>query len=287
MTSAVFQKLAVGLNAALAFSLLAVLGSVFAPSRGLAAEPAVAPEPRLIACPDCGHEVSRRAISCPKCGCPGTAIAAAVHVERVANRPLPVVQVRSDLSEGLGVVVADDGSTFVIFSADLLAGASSLELSTLTKKKAVPYTQLEIAAELPLARLATSSGSLRALSLGTGPASSGTRLLLDTGLPCPLLEGQKLPFVAVLDREDKVLALVTGVPGTPTRAAHDVNDATKWLPVQPAEYRAQTALLRSFASHDSAHPLAAADRERLKSTQWLSPYLKKNADALLAGTPQP
>ena len=287
MTFAFFWKLAATLNATLFLSLLVSLGSISAPARGLAAEPTLVPEPRLIACPDCGHDVSRRAISCPKCGCPGNAIAAAVYVERAANAPLPVVQVRSDLGDGFGVIVADHGSTFVILSADLLAGAASLELNTLTKKEAVPYTKLEIAAEAPLVRLATSSSSVHALPLGSGPSSSGTRLLLDTGLPCPLLDGQKLPFVAVLDREDRVLALVTGVPGAPSRAAHDVNEATEWLPVQPAEYRAQTALLRSLSSSDSARPLSAADHERLKSTQWLSPYLKKTADALLAGTPQP
>jgi hypothetical protein len=287
MTFAFFWKLAATLNATLFLSLLVSLGSIFAPARGLAAEPTLVPEPRLIACPDCGHDVSRRAISCPKCGCPGTAIAAAVYVERAANSPLPVVQVRSDLGEGFGVVVADHRSTFVILSADLLAGAASLELNTLTKKEAVPYTKLEIAAEAPLVRLAISSSSVHGLPLGSEPSSSGTRLLLDTGLPCPLLDGQKLPFVAVLDLEDRVLALVTGAPGTATRAAHDVNEATKWLAVQPAEYRAQTALLRSLSSPDSARPLSAADRERLKSTQWLSPYLKKTADALLAGTPQP
>ena len=26
----------------------------------------------LIKCPDCGKDVSRRAVSCPACGCPGT-----------------------------------------------------------------------------------------------------------------------------------------------------------------------------------------------------------------------
>ncbi|HEV8541448.1 MAG TPA: NINE protein [Verrucomicrobiae bacterium] len=28
------------------------------------------PEPKLIACPDCGHQVSKRAASCPSCGAP-------------------------------------------------------------------------------------------------------------------------------------------------------------------------------------------------------------------------
>lgn len=277
----------VGRNAVFALELLVLLANVSVPAAGFSAETAVVEPSRLIACPDCGHKVSRRAIACPSCGCPGTAIIQAVQIEELANSPLPVVQVRSDLGEGFGVIVADHGSTFVILSADLLAGAASLDLSTLTKKEAVAYTKLEIAADAPLVRLATSSTSVRALPLGAGPSSSGTRLLLDTGAPCPLLDGQKLPFVAVLDREDKVLALVTGAPGTATRVAHDVNEATEWLPVQPAEYRAQTALLLSISPPDSARPLSAADRERLKSTQWLSPYLKKNADALLAGTPQP
>ena len=28
------------------------------------------PNPNLCACPDCHHDVSRRATSCPRCGCP-------------------------------------------------------------------------------------------------------------------------------------------------------------------------------------------------------------------------
>jgi hypothetical protein len=283
--SIIRRKTTVSRRVVFAHALLLSLMGPLIPTDTYAAETADKAS-RLIACPDCDHEVSRRAVSCPSCGCPGTAITLAVHAEESAKRPLPVVHVRSDLGAGLGVVVLDRDSTFVLLSADLLAGASSLELSTLTKKEAVPYTKLEIAAEAPLVRLATSSSSVRALPLGAGPSSSGTRLLLDTGVPCPLLDGQKLPFVAVLDREDKVLALVTGAPGTATRAAHDVNDTTEWLTVQPAEYRSQTTLLRSIPPPDSAHPLSAADRQRLESTAWLSPFLKKTADALLHASPK-
>ncbi len=236
----------------------------------------------LIACPDCGHEVSRRAVACPACGCPGAAITQALLAEELVNRPLPLVEVRSDIGTGQGVVISDSGFTFVLVGADIVAGASSLELGTLSKKETVSYTRLEIAADAPLVRLAIASDSVRALRLGSGPSSNGTRLLLKTGTTSSLLDGHQLPAAAVLDREDKVLALITD---TPAPAAHDVNDATEWLPVQPAEYRAQTALLRSIPRPDPAHPLSAADRARLEATVWLSPYLKKNADALQRATP--
>lgn len=47
-------------------------------TRLLLAKPAKIPKPEpepetpLVACKDCGHIISRRALACPNCGCPGT-----------------------------------------------------------------------------------------------------------------------------------------------------------------------------------------------------------------------
>ena len=43
----------------------------------------------LVPCPDCGAQVSSRAVWCPACGCPGQAIAEAAKAALEARRPKP------------------------------------------------------------------------------------------------------------------------------------------------------------------------------------------------------
>lgn len=264
--------------------LILALSFAFTRAETLAAE-TTTPESRLIACPDCSHEVSRRAVSCPSCGCPGSAIAQAVRAEQVANRPLPVVNIQSDVGAGLGVVLSDAQTTYLLMSADLVAGASSLEVYTVGKKEPIPYTQLEIAADAPLVRLTTTSGSVSPLVFTHDPLPPTTGHLLETGEIIPHTDGQGRTSIAHLNAENQLIALIISQNGKAT--PHAVSDATQWLTVPPADYRAQTSLLKSAIQSAGTRSLSTAERSQLEATAWLSPFLQKSADALLHTSPTP
>ena len=274
------------------FALLSLLGSgpgylPAAPAPETTTTPAKSV--RLIACPDCGQDVSRRAVACPHCGSPGEAIAAAVREARAvefAARPRPVVQISTDVGTGLGVIVAEGDGARVLFDAALLAGAQTLSLSTVPKSEPVSYTGLEIATNGPLARLTITTETVARLPLAStsiGAASSG---LTATGLIIPQISTADAlaPVVAHLDAQGALIAIAPAATGG---AFIPVSRATRWTAVAPADYRAQTALLRRLLRRASEVALTPADREALRATTWLTPFLQKSADALLAASPTP
>lgn len=281
--------------------LLPLLGLYSAPSAPLSAEPVPAPETaparspakpafdRLIACPDCQQDVSRRALACPHCGCPGEAIAAAVREARaaeVAARPRPIVQITTDAGTGHGVIVAEGDAAHVLFDAALLTGAQSLSLTTISKAEPVSYSRLEVATDGPLARLTIPADAVARLPLAAtsvGPAASGLSV---TGLIIPQttpIDASAAPFVAHLDAHGAVIALA---PSSKGDAFIPVSRATRWTTVAPADYRAQIALLRRLRQNPVA-AVSSADREALRSTAWLTPFLQQSADALLRSASQP
>jgi hypothetical protein len=274
------------------FALLSLLGSVpgylsAAPAPETVTTPAKSV--RLIACPDCGQDVSRRAVACPHCGSPGEAIAAAVREARAvefAARPRPVVQISTDVGTGFGVIVAEGEGARVLFDASLLAGAQTLSLSTVPKSEPVSYTGLEIATDGPLARLTITTEAVSRLPLAStsvGPASSR---LTATGLIIPQTSTAEAsaPLLAQLDAKGALIAIATTATGG---AFIPVSRATQWTVVAPADYRAQTALLRRLLSRAPDAAVTPDDREALRATTWLTPFLQKSADALLAASPTP
>ena len=238
---------------------------------------------RLISCPDCEHEVSRRAVACPQCGCPGTAIAEAVRAAKLATRHLAVVRTTTEVGEGCAVVIAQAGSLYAVFDGALIAGAQSLALAPLNKDQPVAYSQLEVAADSALVRVRIQSDAVASLPLGNSPVAEPARWLDDAGLTQPSASSGR--SIARLDSDGQVVAIV--LASTPAAAPIQIGPATIWVPVAPADYRTQTALLRRLLSRAPATMLTPADREALRATVWLTPFLQKSADALLHATPTP
>jgi hypothetical protein len=261
--------------------LLAALSLPVSPLHLLAAETVPL---RLIACPDCDHEVSRRAISCPHCGCPGAAISEAVRAAENAARPLPLVRIKTEDGDGVAAVIAQTGSLYAVFDGALIFAAQSLALAPLTKDQPVTYNQLEVAADSALVRVRIQSDAVTSLPLGNPHSGEPVSWLTADGLTQPTApSAASLRTIALLDSDNRVVAIV--LASAPKAAPIPISSDTVWMPVAPGDYRTQTALLRRIAHRSPATALTPADREALRATVWLTPFLKKSADALLTTSP--
>lgn len=247
---------------------------------------------RLIACPDCLREVSRRALSCPHCGCPGSAITEAVAAAEQAARPLPVLHARSDCGTGHALVIEENGTPYALLDARLLAGAESLTLVTLRDEKPVAYLRLEVAAEAGLVRLELAPQQTAFARLPLSPFSEAqvTSVLTENGNNTPAgPEPGATPLLATalasLDTEGRVVSLALSAAANEHAERTPVTPRQKWIPVPPADYRAQTALLQRLETAPEKSVLSSADRAALESTTWLTPHLQKSAATLLRSSP--
>lgn len=105
----------------------------------------------LVACPDCGREVSPRALMCPGCGCRGEVI------EQVARAELALAQTGSVLRLSFGAKsakafpVETEGRRFVVATLDAAIGGDRIELFDGTRN--VRWRMVELAVAAPLIRL--------------------------------------------------------------------------------------------------------------------------------------
>lgn len=108
-------------------------------------------EVNLVTCPDCGNEVSRRAVMCPKCGCAGDVIrkeSAAVVESAVTGSVLKV-----DFGNWVGVAlpVEMNGRHYAVMPLDDVLGMERLILSD--EAQEVRWTVPEVAVAAPVVRL--------------------------------------------------------------------------------------------------------------------------------------
>jgi hypothetical protein len=248
----------------------------------------------LIACPDCLREVSRRAVSCPHCGCPGLAISEAVAAAEQAARPLPVLRAVSDRGTEHALVVEENGMPYALLDARILAGAQTLSLTTLGEDKPVTYLRLEAAAEVGLVRLALApeEQAFARLQLSTSAADKATAVMTITGKSSPAdfapgATSHPATTLATLDSAGHVIAVALAAIGGDNSERAAITPCQKWIQVSPADYRSQTALLLRLAASDDKAAPSQADRDSIQKTVWLTPFLQKSANALLAATPKP
>jgi hypothetical protein len=201
-----------------------------------------------------------------------------------AARPLPLVRIKTEDGDGVAAVIAQTGSLYAVFDGALIFAAQSLALAPLTKDQPVTYNQLEVAADSALVRVRIQSDAVTSLPLGNPHSGEPVSWLTADGLTQPTApSAASLRTIALLDSDNRVVAIV--LASAPKAAPIPISSDTVWMPVAPGDYRTQTALLRRIAHRSPATALTPADREALRATVWLTPFLKKSADALLTTSP--
>ena len=106
----------------------------------------------LVACPDCGREVSARAVWCPGCGCPGEAIAEAARAKAEAEAPKPPAAVLEGVSDrGCFALwpVSVAGKAYLLADLAEVEGVRTLLVSNAVHQVAVDYRAPKVAGEAP------------------------------------------------------------------------------------------------------------------------------------------
>ena len=239
----------------------------------------------LIACPDCGQSVSRRAIMCPHCGCPGDAIKDAVAAHEAAERPPPIYPVaafKTGSAQGAAVAYTDGENRYLLIDAYSLMGASTLQITPLATNAPIPYHAMQVAAEAPLVRFKTTATNLVFLSrapLRTGRVHAPMWLRADANTtPRSSTEGLPQTAVALLNSQTNLVAVLgRGPDGIPLRVPLN----TTWIDITPSLFREQTASLlaaHQAATQRSLTPEAVKD---LNNTQWATPFFRSTAEQII------
>ena len=104
----------------------------------------------LIPCPDCGRDVSRRAVMCPNCGLKGEVIAeAAKAIPEVAAGDVLDVDCGTCAAHALPVEMSD--GKFAVLPLDPVLGAATVKVSN--KGREVGWMVPELAVDAPIVRL--------------------------------------------------------------------------------------------------------------------------------------
>jgi hypothetical protein len=234
---------------------------------------AVAFAASLIPCPDCGRDVSPRAVSCPYCGCPDDAIVQ--EAARLANleKPHPVVAVVSETGRGTGLNVQMNGEKYVIMDVALLGCLESLKLSALADdQETVSYADFELADSVPLARFRVASDKLAYLPIAEDRKSKAKGYLLPDG---SMASTPQPAIVGSINDADELLQI-----STQTHGMVSLNRTIKWKKILPSSYRAQTKLLQRLENSRRERQLSSNERAELDSVEWLTESLKEQAKKL-------
>jgi hypothetical protein len=202
-------------------------------------EKAVSP---LIACPDCGASVSKRAVSCPHCGCPGDAIAE--EVLRLAAEDQ--LSIKAPNGGGTGLALKMGGQTFVITSFSVLGNLESLSLLTV-KGENVPYMGIELSAKEARVRLPVRSEDL----LYVKPDPQATAQLSWQADGSPMLSTEV---------SEENATVVWTVP--------------EWISVKPSVLRQQIQLIQRSREEQKDGKLSVETIEAINKMQWTTPWLK-------------
>lgn len=105
----------------------------------------------LVPCPDCGREVSPRALMCPGCGCRGEVIEQVARAEQDLAQTGCVLRLSFGAKSAKAYPVEMEGRRFVVAAFDAAIGGDRIELFDGTKN--VPWRTAELAVAAPLIRL--------------------------------------------------------------------------------------------------------------------------------------
>ena len=109
----------------------------------------------LISCPDCGREVSKRALMCPNCGLKGEIIVAEAARLAKAEEPLPpddaILADFGDRKER-AVPVMFGEKPYAVLPLEKLVGLKTMTLSFVSTNASIGYASIEVARAMPLVR---------------------------------------------------------------------------------------------------------------------------------------
>ena len=239
----------------------------------------------LIPCPDCGKQISERAVMCPSCGCPADAIRAAAQSNQTVAVELPafchsLVRVTSDQGEGVGVCIQPASQPYVLTAQNMLDGAQSLTLVKALDGQPLSYISIELASDRNLVRLVVNATNLHPLAIATATNADLALVYVSTNKTVAVMQTGAVsgPLPAGTPLLDAATNLVMVVGTTNGKHAESVASVAAWVPVRPLTYRTQTTLLQQAAK-------GAGDRttilEQLQETKWLTPYLAQQAETLV------
>lgn len=118
----------------------------------------------LMSCPDCGNEVSRRAMMCPKCGCAGDVIWAEGGNVAAPAVTGSVLRVEFGNKVGAALPVRMDGRMFAVMALDGVLGMDRCLL--FDGERRVEWTVPEVAVAAPIARFQIADTNLTYWSVG-------------------------------------------------------------------------------------------------------------------------
>ncbi|GAA5119157.1 hypothetical protein GCM10023212_10830 [Luteolibacter yonseiensis] len=192
------------------------------------------------------------------------------------KRPKHIAAIDADGRKGTAVLVRQEGITYLIMDAFVLAKTTCLAIKELGTDKNIDYSEPELMSDSPL---------LRFKVVGE-PHASPLELssLSDSGPPSGFLSSNDSRFakddptiemIAALGTRGELQAIHVGEAWVSTRTDK------VWTAAKPADLRAQLDLLarsRESVKKDKLSDKEAAD---LRETRWLTPYLESQSAALL------
>jgi hypothetical protein len=250
----------------------------------------------LINCPDCGSQVSERAVMCPQCGCPASGIIEAVELKHAAEKlraPHPVVRVQTDSAKGYAVVVADaTDKSYLLFDASLLDAATSLSVTLLSTNIQVKYQNLQLAQNEPLARFVTKSTNVISLVSGSEKISEDNYMWL---IPDILNEciytgkveiaddyevmNDNIDLIAAVDAYTNLIGVIYS--NGETKSIAMLTNELEWITVSPLIYRNQTYLLVKAEAMAKEGEMPDGLIKELKNTEWVTTVLENRVKKIL------
>lgn len=117
----------------------------------------------LIPCPDCGREVSKRALMCPNCGCKGEVIAEeAARLAKAEEPPPPDDAILADFGDRKerATPVMFGEKPYAVLPLEKLVGLKTMTFSFVSTNAPINYASIEVASMMPLVRFGISETNL-------------------------------------------------------------------------------------------------------------------------------
>jgi hypothetical protein len=241
----------------------------------------------LIGCPDCDQPVSSRAVMCPHCGCPGDAIkeaAAKLVVEEAALENLSVVKVITDKTNGHAVAIMVSDQRFVVFDANLLVDASSMETLLINTNESVLYQDLQMANDSMLVRFGTDSTNLLYLSKAApneGEEAGSYWLMSDGGVTESATPESPDDAVAQVGSRTNIVGII--VQNNETSMVVPVPEESSWINVGPKVFLEQITLLADAERQAKSGAVSADLINRLNETVWVTDLMNREVREIVNG----